>query len=651
MKTKFFNALSLAVIMAMMFTSLALADQVINTIDNTIDPALETKTIVEGGSAVVGFYIKNINTQQGGDPVNSCNVSDTYPATVTFDVPSGVTANPSSLTFTDCNQNTQTKYVTFSSNTADTYEISVSSVTGGKQGGAWDTAPAAFALEVDEASDSTPPIITSNVSGILGSNGWYVNDVTVSWTVTDSESTVTSKTGCDPTIISSDTAGATLTCSATSAGGTSSQSVTIKRDATAPTISGQASPAANGAGWNNTGVNVTFSCSDVLSGIASCGPAQTLNGDGANQSATGVATDMAGNSMSATVSGINIDMTAPTIYGVASPSANSNGWNNSDVTVSFTCGDGLSGVVSCGPDQTLSEEGAGQSATGNAKDNAGNIASATVSNINIDKTAPSVSTSASPVPNSNGWNNSAVTVGFSGSDALSGIDSCDAPVVLSSEGAGQSASGSCADKAGNSASATASGIDIDMTAPVVAVTGVSNGATYILGSVPVAGCSTTDALSGVATPASLSMSGGPVVGSFTATCSGASDNAGNLGTASATYKVIYNWNGFFQPIDNNMLNVVKAGSGIPVKFSLSGNQGLNIFAAGYPSSTQVACGNSAEDAIETTVTAGGSSLSYDALADQYVYVWKTEKSWAGTCRTLVVKLVDGTFHYANFKFK
>jgi hypothetical protein len=56
------------------------------------------------------------------------------------------------------------------------------------------------------------------------------------------------------------------------------------------------------------------------------------------------------------------------------------------------------------------------------------------------------------------------------------------------------------------------------------------------------------------------------------------------------------------------------------------------------------------DGIEETVTAGGSSLSYDAATETYNYVWKTEKSWAGTCRQLTVKLVDGTSHYANFQF-
>ena len=115
----------------------------------------------------------------------------------------------------------------------------------------------------------------------------------------------------------------------------------------------------------------------------------------------------------------------------------------------------------------------------------------------------------------------------------------------------------------------------------------------------------------------------------------------------------YDFAGFFQPIDNlPTVNKAKAGTAIPVKFSLGGNQGLDIFAPGYPASSQVACdATSPGSEIEETVTAGGSSLSYDAGADQYSYTWKTSKSWAGTCRMLVVKLNDGTTHYAVFSFK
>jgi hypothetical protein len=88
-----------------------------------------------------------------------------------------------------------------------------------------------------------------------------------------------------------------------------------------------------------------------------------------------------------------------------------------------------------------------------------------------------------------------------------------------------------------------------------------------------------------------------------------------------------------------------------VKFSLAGDQGLNIFAAGSPTSQKITCDSSDPiDVIEETVTAGGSSLSYDASNNQYNYVWKSDKAWAGTCRQLSVKLIDGTTHLANFKF-
>ena len=117
--------------------------------------------------------------------------------------------------------------------------------------------------------------------------------------------------------------------------------------------------------------------------------------------------------------------------------------------------------------------------------------------------------------------------------------------------------------------------------------------------------------------------------------------------------VIYNWNGFFPPVDDfPMWNSAKAGSAIPVKFSLNGDQGTDIFVLGYPKSVTIDCVSAdLNDTIEETVTAGGSSLNYDAATDQYIYVWKTNKTWAGSCRQLVVKLIDGTSHVANFKFK
>jgi ELWxxDGT repeat protein len=114
----------------------------------------------------------------------------------------------------------------------------------------------------------------------------------------------------------------------------------------------------------------------------------------------------------------------------------------------------------------------------------------------------------------------------------------------------------------------------------------------------------------------------------------------------------FNFTGFFQPVDNlPVLNQVKAGRAIPVKFGLGGNFGLSIFAVGFPASQQVTCNTSAPlDAIEETVSTGTSSLSYDAISGQYSYVWKTNSAWSNTCRQLTVKFSDGSEYKANFKF-
>ena len=129
------------------------------------------------------------------------------------------------------------------------------------------------------------------------------------------------------------------------------------------------------------------------------------------------------------------------------------------------------------------------------------------------------------------------------------------------------------------------------------------------------------------------------------------DAAGNR--TSQTVIVVFNFTGFFPPVDNPPIqNKVTAGSAVPVKFSLAGNQGLDIFATGYPKTQSISCSSTVPGStLEETVTPGNSSLSYDANDDQYKYVWKTTKSWKGSCRQLIVKLNDGKEHKANFMFK
>ena len=149
---------------------------------------------------------------------------------------------------------------------------------------------------------------------------------------------------------------------------------------------------------------------------------------------------------------VNIDKTAPTISAAATTSPNAAGWYNGDVIVHFTCSDSGSGISTCPADQVLSTEGTGISSTAQtATDAAGNTSDpSNVVTVNIDKTKPTISAAATTSPNAAGWYNSNVIVHFTCSDSGSGISTCPADQVLSTEGTGISSTAQTAtDAAGN----------------------------------------------------------------------------------------------------------------------------------------------------------------------------------------------------------
>src|SRR5262249_37696347 len=123
-------------------------------------------------------------------------------------------------------------------------------------------------------------------------------------------------------------------------------------------------------------------------------------------------------------------------------------------------------------------------------------------------------------------------------------------------------------------------------------------------------------------------------------------------SASVNYTVIYNFSGFFTPVSNPpVVNSLKAGGDITIKFGLAGNQGLNIFAANSPASQHIDCtSKSPSGSAPPTNPLGASGLMYTAGPKQYNYTWLTDKAWAGTCRQLIVTLNDGTQHIAYFQF-
>jgi hypothetical protein len=180
------------------------------------------------------------------------------------------------------------------------------------------------------------------------------------------------------------------------------------------------------------------------------------------------------------------DLARPNADGRFWPRANAAGWNNTDVTVTMGGGEAPNGSGMAYLEYQLSGATTtpitrvdGDFAKFNvssegittvefwAVDKANNVSIKRSLTIRIDKTAPSIDTSATPPPNAAGWNNTDVTVLFSATDSGSGLTTATPEsVTLAAEGAGQVARATFADKAGNSTTATYTA-NIDKSDPVL----------------------------------------------------------------------------------------------------------------------------------------------------------------------------------------
>lgn len=169
---------------------------------------------------------------------------------------------------------------------------------------------------IGDAVDLTAPAIVALQTPLPNANGWNNTTVSVNWTVDDPESGIASSSGCAPITLVGETGGTTLTCSAQNGAGlSSSMSITVRIDETAPSI------AFNGnAGAYTVDQTILITClaTDGLSGIAttSCpfvasGPATNYVGTAATTSTTLVATafDNAGNLTSASTT-LTVTVTA-----------------------------------------------------------------------------------------------------------------------------------------------------------------------------------------------------------------------------------------------------------------------------------------------------------------------------------------------------
>lgn len=275
--------------------------------------------------------------------------------------------------------------------------------------------------------DETPPTVAPSLSVPPNDAGWHRAPVTVSWRVADAESGVATSAGCGPTTLTADTGSTALTCSATNGDGFStSATVSVRLDGTAPTVLASRT-LANADGWSNAPVVVSFACTDALSGVVNCADPVVVADEGADQQATGSGADLAGNTSTATLGGINVDLTAPRLRGAPDRAANAAGWYNAPVTVSFECDDALSGVARCTSPRTLAAEGVNQSVAGIAADRAGNPATTLVGGISIDLTAPAVAFAG----NAGLYLvNQDIGITCAAADALSGLAASDCPTAV-----------------------------------------------------------------------------------------------------------------------------------------------------------------------------------------------------------------------------
>lgn len=138
------------------------------------------------------------------------------------------------------------------------------------------------------------------------------------------------------------------------------------------------------------------------------------------------AADLHGQLVSATFH-VDVTLALPTINGLATyatgPAAGSpyplGTWTRETVRVRWTCPSVA--TTSCPADALFAASGADQSVTGTTEDAAGRTASATISNIDIDATAPAVTTAAQGLPAPGGRIAVSADVVISATDAHAGV--------------------------------------------------------------------------------------------------------------------------------------------------------------------------------------------------------------------------------------
>lgn len=332
------------------------------------------------------------------------------------------------------------------------------------------------------AIDATPPRVSGVPLEQPNAAGWYRDSVQVRFTCDDATSGI-AHCADDVVIDGEGTALSAQGEASDNAGNRATATVDgIKIDRTPPRIAAGlitldgSEAATNANGWYVEPVRLHVECADDLSSVSNCPADQSLS-DGANQQFSLSVTDLAGNATELSLDNINIDTVAPTISVELTDATGQRvepvpgSWLDGPVSVHVVCADATSGIATCSDDLTL-ESGANQEIDVAAVDRAGlrselHLAGLNIGDPNVRISAALLDEAGQPIgPNAEGWFNEPVTVHFTCSGGVGEITECGPDATLG-EGADQTAMGTVRDAAGNSATATADHLHLDLTAPTI----------------------------------------------------------------------------------------------------------------------------------------------------------------------------------------
>ena len=248
-------------------------------------------------------------------------------------------------------------------------------------------AVALILLVAPNANAATAPV-TFALAGSAGANGWFVGNVTVSWTIETQD--LISTSGCDASTITVEGT-TTKTCNWQYTWGTGHSDAVVRIDKTAPTgVVGALARAPDSNGWFNHPVAVSFSGQDSVSGVAACGSATYSGVDSASVAMSGTCRDIAGNVSPPVSVALKYDATAPAVTPAIDRPPDAKGWYRKPVTVSFAGTDLTSGIAGCtAPTRYAGPDLPQAAVVGSCSDAAGNSAQAGRT-FQYDATAPAL---------------------------------------------------------------------------------------------------------------------------------------------------------------------------------------------------------------------------------------------------------------------